>query len=255
MSPSSPLSSPCWDGILWPWASSVCSRNICRTDTPQSLKEKCTLITTPTAFCCTFTLVPFSLVFVLRWGFVSMSLMSVSIRLMGNWKTTIVLQNKNMPTHVFCLFLFCASNAYFCPRRFNIITSTTPHLRMYLYAGVPPLSLRVLMRFHGHESWVHVQKTFAKLKHQKREWNNTNIPEVRFILSSGEKERINKQAKPRRSSFQPDFSFGASHFCCELPFLSSSSTLGHISTLAGTTTTTVLRFLLSDTIQTTRGSF
>lgn len=37
-----------------------------------------------------------------------------------------------------------------------------------------------------------------------------NIPEVRFTLSSGEKERINKQAKPRRSSSQPDFSFGAS---------------------------------------------
>lgn len=30
------------------------------------------------------------------------------------------------------------------------------------------------------------------------------------MLSSGEKERINEQAKPRRSSFQPDFSFGFS---------------------------------------------
>lgn len=56
------------------------------------------------------------------------------------------------------------------PAAFKMITSTTLHLKIYLYACAPPLSLRVQMHFHGHES--HVQKTPAKLKHQKCDWNN-----------------------------------------------------------------------------------
>lgn len=97
VSSSSPLCSSSFDGILWPWASSNCSRNVCRTDTSSLLKEKCTLITTPTAFCCTFTLMLFAVLFVLKWGFVS-----VSLRLMGNWKTT----NKSQKYTFLWLLLF-----------------------------------------------------------------------------------------------------------------------------------------------------
>lgn len=53
-----------------------------------------------------------------------------------------------------------------------MITSTTLHLQIYLHACVPPPSLHVQMSFHGHESHVYVQKTHAKLKDQKRDWNN-----------------------------------------------------------------------------------
>lgn len=127
---------------------------------------------------------------------------------------------------------------------------------MYLYAHVPALGLHVQMSFHGHES--HVQKSYAKLKHQKCDWNK-NISELSFICAFKKKNTM-----ANRVTAGVELGSGAVAFSCisvskprmlgcKFPFLCCWSTLLHISSLVETKT--VILFLLLDMIRTTIESF